>query len=63
MLGLAHCCRKHALGPKQIFVVHGNSHILILVMKCLQKQNILQDQPVHGSLNMISLQRLSIFIY
>ena len=32
-------------------------------MKCLQKQNILHDQPVHGSLNMISLQRLSIFIH
>ena len=55
-----HCCRKHELGPKQIF---GNSHFLILGMKCLQKQNILQDQPVHGSLNMILLQRLSIFIY
>ena len=58
-----HCCRKHELGPNQIFGVHGNSHFLVLGMKCLQKQNILQDQPVHGSLNMILLQSLSIFIY
>ena len=58
-----HCCRKHELDPKQIFGVHCNSHFMILGMKCLQKQNILQDQPVHGSLYMILLQRLSIFIY
>ena len=46
-----------------MFTKTKSSHHSSLKSSFNQKQNILQDQPVQGSLNMILLQHLSIFIY